>query len=534
MNSAVLPASDSSIAPRGLAISKASLISVIICLVVTVAFLLISPQTRHWFVVPVFLCGVVITPDAVQCIRGRLDYFDPISVLGLLGFHFFFLAPLLHVHLDLWMRYITPPNDWRPWVGYISVLNFLGLLVYRWSRGDVEVRNPALRGAPGPFPRTVWTVHEKLFPALGTFFLLLSLALQVWTYNRFGGVYEYMLAYSARGALNSPFEGFGRLFIFSECFPFVALLFVGVYAARLRRQPSWLTLGLFAVAFLLVALFFGGLRGSRSNVIWNLFWMAGIVHLRVRRLNRVVIIVGLAFLLAFMVGYGVYKGGGVEAMSSLWSGQWTVSELVQRTGRTPELALLRDFARTDVQAFLLYRYHTTDYRLALGRTYPAALARLIPESIWPNRPPGRIKEGSELIHGAYIPGLVFSTYIYGLSGETILNFGPIAVPLFFVFLGLSVRWTRKFVLGLHPDDTRRLLVPFLVNLVLLVLIFDSDNLLYFVAVNGAVPILVVLAGSQFIRNGLRFEDQQGVAMAASVSDTRRRCDSAGESPPRPT
>ena len=72
-------------------------------------------QCAHWFVIPVFACGVVICHDAVDWIRGKLDPFDPVGLLGIFGVHFFFVAPLLHVLWDWWLveRDIRP-DDLRP------------------------------------------------------------------------------------------------------------------------------------------------------------------------------------------------------------------------------------------------------------------------------------------------------------------------------------------------------------------------------------------------------------------------------------
>src|SRR5258708_24048940 len=91
--------------------------SFLLCTSTVCGFLIACERTAHWFLVPVLLCGVLIGIDAVDWFRGRLDIFDPAGIIGLLGVHFFFLAPLLHVTWDSWMRYINPPPDWRGWLG---------------------------------------------------------------------------------------------------------------------------------------------------------------------------------------------------------------------------------------------------------------------------------------------------------------------------------------------------------------------------------------------------------------------------------
>src|SRR5258708_32923906 len=98
-------------------------ISFLFCALTGCCFLLASEQTAHWFLIPVLCCGIVIGCDAVDWFRGRLSLFDPAGIIGLLGVHFFFLAPLLHVTWDSWMRYIDPPLDWRELLGCIANLN---------------------------------------------------------------------------------------------------------------------------------------------------------------------------------------------------------------------------------------------------------------------------------------------------------------------------------------------------------------------------------------------------------------------------
>src|SRR5437867_10567284 len=73
-----------------------------LCAGVLLLFLATSEDTRHWFVIPVLLCGVLIASDTVDWVRGRLNLFDPVGIVGILGIYFFFLAPPLHVSWYYW------------------------------------------------------------------------------------------------------------------------------------------------------------------------------------------------------------------------------------------------------------------------------------------------------------------------------------------------------------------------------------------------------------------------------------------------
>ena len=111
------------------------------------AFVAASDRCLDWFLLPVWCCGVLIGTDAVDWIRGRVSLFDPIGILGLLGVHFFFLAPLLHVAWGFWMVDAVPSPGWHYWLAGMALVNLLGLLAYRLGR---RFAARAGRRIPGP------------------------------------------------------------------------------------------------------------------------------------------------------------------------------------------------------------------------------------------------------------------------------------------------------------------------------------------------------------------------------------------------
>src|SRR6266851_348816 len=148
-------------------------VSLLFCLyfsiLIVVVFALMSTRILHWFVFPLIMCGSVIGMDAILWIRGRLDLFDPVGILGLLGYYFFFLAPLLVVHWDYRMMYLPiQPEDYRNWLGGMAILNCLGLFVYRVSRKAFRKRkkpNPAV---------TTWRIDGKRFGVFAAIGLVIS------------------------------------------------------------------------------------------------------------------------------------------------------------------------------------------------------------------------------------------------------------------------------------------------------------------------------------------------------------------------
>jgi hypothetical protein len=462
--------------------SKDFIIATVICGAVALLFAIANANIRHCFVFPVLLCGVLIGGDAVAWIRGKLNLFDPVGIIGVLGLHFFFLAPLLHVYWDHWMKYVQPLPDWRPWLGYMAILNAMGLVLYRFFVETLPFKRFAQRLNA---PRTI--DHRRLITVLAIL-LPLTFILQIVVYTRFGGILGYVDAYSTRDAM---FEGTGWIFALSESFPILVAIGCVHWIQRQRVWPKWTGLAVFLFGFLLLQLLFGGLRGSRSTTIWKLFWTVGMLHLTVRPIPKKMLVSGALLVVIFMYVYGFYKGAGRDALDLLKDGTSIAEE---QTGRTLKDVILGDLGRSDVQAYLLHDSitHADENKLAFGRTYLGAVCILIPKQLWPNRPAGKVKEGTDALygHGAWDSGSVASN-VYGLAGEAILNFGFLWVPLAYALLGCLVGVTRRCIYSLRQGDGRLLLIPFLVNFCVVMMIGDSDNLLFFAFKNGLLPVSLI-------------------------------------------
>ncbi|NLY01913.1 MAG: hypothetical protein GXY83_37995, partial [Rhodopirellula sp.] len=272
-----------------------------LCAAVVLAFMVAWPDCRHWFVLPLLCCGVIVGADAMDWLLGRVGLFDPIGVIGIVGLHFFFLAPLLHVVLDYWCVDVIPPPDWRYWLGVMALLNLCGLLAYRVARN--------VGGAKG-FSK-VWVLDRGMFFALVSVLLVASATLQCYVYALFGGVQEYIAAATGPDR-EEAFRGFGKIFMISESFPILAMMLFAVYAHS--RGGNWRRSGIAVfvalACFLVATFFFGGLRGSRSTIVWNLAWAAGIAHVWLRPISMRSALVAGAFLMSFMYLYGFFKDAG--------------------------------------------------------------------------------------------------------------------------------------------------------------------------------------------------------------------------------
>lgn len=451
-----------------------------------------TPEGMHWFVIPVTVSAVLIGDDALRWARGKEGAFDPAGVIGLLGIYLYFIAPLLHVRWNHWMRYVQAPPDWRDWLGAMAILNCVGLACYRIARAWVARK-------PAQF-RTARVIDTRRFWIVLPLALLIAATVQYWVYARFGGLLGYVLAFQTH---TGSFRGLGIVFLISESFPILAFLGFAVLAMKHPRLSSWWVLILVLIAFFALKIVFGGLRGSRSNTVWGLFWALGIIHLWIRPLPRRAILAGLPLFAAFMFSYGLYKVAGLQGLAALLDPPRAI-ELSNSSGRTLRSTLLGDLGRSDVQAYTLYRVQNTPAEdLGWGRTYIGGLAILIPRQLYPARPATKEKEATNILygHGAFDAGHV-TTRVYGLAGEALLNVGLIGVPIVFALWGLLVGLLRRAYYGLPRFDARVLMLPFWVNLLLIMLIGDSDNWVFFLFKEATVPLLILL----FCSNSIRVRD----------------------------
>ena len=472
-----------------------------IALACTTAGFLSFDGLQHWFVLPVSLCGVLMLRDAMPWFRGRADILSPTAILGIFGTFFFYLAPLLHVVLDVWMRYVTAPTDWRPWLGWMATINLAGLSLYTLLRQ----RRKGTRAVG----TQKWKLDRGRFAGLLVLAAVIALAAQATLWATTGGIGGYAAIYedsllTGQDAL----AGKGWLVVLGESFP--SLLFMGFLVAA-RRRRGLRASGMLSLSFLAcigLQFLFGGMRGSRANTVWFAVWAVGAVHCWLRKVPRPVIYAGgfaillFTFLLGFAKDVGFSEGLAIKSQAD-------IDALTARTGRTKEATLLGDFGRSDVQAFVLYRSATDHYSpdLALGRTYLGDIAMLVPKAVWQDRPPGKSKWTTETEYGQGSYPTLRSSRIYGLVGEFALNFGFWLSPLAFVPLAFCVRSIESWPTKLDGNDPRRLLFPFAAILPIVLVAFDLDNCVWlftkFVVPLGVIILLSLRPANALGRRGTR-------------------------------
>jgi hypothetical protein len=445
-----------------------------------------SRPLSHWFLVPLVACGTLAGVDVVRCLRGKLDLFDPRTVIAILAFYGFFAAPILHV---VWDRFgagydLILSSDWRPWLGAMAALNAAGLIAYRlaqkWTYQTTE---------PSP---SRWEIDDKRFYPVLAIALALSVAGAVTYLSQLGGILGEIEAFESDKA---AYVGKGWLLMLAwplAILSFIVLVFaLSDRGAKYRRRWAAvvLLLGFAGVGHFILM----GWYGSRSSTVWALFWMAGIVHYCFRKLSTRIAVAGMIPLIAFMYFYGFYKERGRAGLEVLRSpAMWLEPKGYERDLKA---LLLEDFARADSNAFILHNLvkDPAGYSYRWGLTYAGGLAILIPRSIWPDRPDVKIDAGTEAMLGKAT--FLTSYRVYGLGGEALLNFGPAGVVPMFALYGAILGWYRRKLNSWEPADSRMLLAPLFTMWFANALVSDSDNLVFAVVTQGALVIAAIVASS---------------------------------------
>jgi hypothetical protein len=459
----------------------------------TLTFTFWSPAARHWFIIPVMLCGVLTGVDVVRWLRGRLDLFDPRTIIGCLAFYGLFITPLLHVAWDSFgAGYdLVLFGDWRPWLAVMAALDAMALLAYRFAHNWVfDNTKPST---------TRWEISRKKFYPAFAIALACSIAAVVTFLWQLGGIAGLIDAYEYNP---DAFVGKGWLLVLAwplAVLSFIILVFMWTDPRDKNRRRLAVGMMLLSVAgishFLLLGWF-----GSRGTTVWAIFWMAGIVHYRFRKLSPALTAGGAIFLIGFMYFYGFYKEQKRASLEILRSpAMW-----LQPTGYERDLKylLLGDLARSDSDAYILHNLikDPGDYNYRWGLTYAGALAILVPKNFWPDRPDFKIEAGTEAQLGKATSWRSLRTY--GLGGEAMLNFGPWGVVPAFAVFGAIVGWYRKKLKSWTSSDSRMLIAPFFCILSAIVLVGDSDNLVYAVLTQAVLIAMALFASSDCISLGM--------------------------------
>jgi len=467
-------------------------------LLIIAGFCTVNTQLVHWFLAPLFACGVLVSVDAVRWLRARMDTYDPKGLIGLVGVHFFLVAPLLVAHYDPERVNDVYVSDWKFWLGAMGGLNAAGLigyqLVQRWA-----ARGPARSG------KRRWMLNADTASVVILVVLVLAIGAHAIYLSRLGGLSGYVARRThGESQVGAETRGLGPLMALGRSIPILVVILLTTWRyRRLQRSSNLIMVNTLMILAIAAQVFVAGLTGSRGATVWLLFWTVGIAHFFWRRIPVAWVVIGMVPLLAFMYVYSFYKNVGSRVLE-LAEGTTARVSLESETRRTFTGMLVGDLSRADIQAGALKVLYDGpwSYRLRYGATYPTAIVPLIPRALMPEKSEsGKVIAGTEMFTGPgsyaelgrilYFGGGRRMTSVYGLAGEAMLNFGALGVVPAFAIFGFITGRARRRILSYSVGDARLLTAPFVSMALLLLLTHDLDNLAQQALFNWVVPATIL-------------------------------------------
>lgn len=417
-------------------------------------------------------------------LNGTLDTLDPIVALSLLCVNYLLVAPILQLYFQFW-PYIYWNNSSEYYVDqwFWLQLAFFSIIFFIAAAPIAKVDRPLTESSDVSVNGLAW---------IGIFLsLAVTLAAKIYTLIAFGGfggtIDAYQLRLNSGGVSeNNVFAGMGVPFAVGNAFPIAAGY---ALVLTLRNKPFWKSrLGfILLVAFISVtAITLNGLVGSRANIIYAVAMPVALYHFLIRRISISVLVAGVVSLLIFSQAYTTYKFGGLEAVFSP-----SRYEQVMQDRKIEDVQLfssVRDFSRMDVQVLTLEAVDTGLIELRYGRTYLGGIASIIPSSIWPNRI-GSFTDEKSIIHYKSRNPSKISNIVFGAFGEAYVNFG---YGSFFIaiLIGLLTRFCRSMTLTPAASGISYIFSPIAVVLPVMVILYDSNSLLYVLIMMSIVPIFL--------------------------------------------
>lgn len=399
--------------------------------------------------------------------------FHPMPFILMVLLFFWYVAPIFSIYTADFLINPARNINWDFWGYYTLWVNFFMTLLFFAGKsiGYKKYTNYNIYAFKSKKNIFYW----------GVFFLTLSLIFQLYVFNSFGGVLGYINAW---GEERSQFDGLGKVFIIAEAFPII--LSLAFFAFLFKNNNLLKYIILFLIIFLIVKILFGGLRGSRSNTVWGVFWIVGIIHIAFYKIKKYQFFIIILCFSTFMSTYALYKSYGVDA----FSGEYSLEDTNRFEGNPYISMLINDFSRSSLNTYQTSQYYEgSNYSIKYGETYLQSLSMIVPPLKYFFNGYNKDAAGFELYHDVKIDPRVddyYNSRVFGLYGEGILNFGPIFATLLIFLYGFVVSRINSYSLSLNPNDARLFFVPFITNMCMVFMISDSNNIIFFVIKNALV------------------------------------------------
>lgn len=471
---------------------KSFLISSIFSIFLTICFLLNSVDIFSFFYLVCFINGVLIFTDGVDYLRGRIDTFDPVGVIGVLGYFLFFISPVLQKSWDYW-PFVPDLSNENGWMLFWAISNFIGILIYQFfSRYKFKIYEKSING---------YIFNINRFKVLMPLALAFSFFMQIYIYSKFGGVGGFVETFTSRQndglvkAGEDPFEGMGLPMLIAESFKILIAIYMIFIFKKVKNNKNIFLFFSLMIFFILIFLFFGGLRGSRSSTVFALFFAAGMYHYWIKKITIKFVIIGVIALSGFLTSYYWYKIAGLEGIRAIYDSSYRAEFSSARQDVT-KYVVARDLGRMDVQVLALKRYLEDDgYTFSYGRTYATAVFSIVPKTVIPFKPDQITKEKTEILHGigSYVKESPRqTTLVLGQYGESFINFNILGILIYFVLLGVIARKLRFYAANWAFWDVRKFFLPIFSIIPILMLITDANVIFLHLTRYLIFPLIVFI------------------------------------------
>ncbi len=310
--------------------SKAVRASLVANLLVSGVLVGLDPQLRHWFMVPTTMCGIICLAFVLTLALRRSELFtDPVFLVSALGYFDTYLAPILHVHWGYKIIALPiQPDDYRPWLGRLACIYLIGIGIIAF------VFLAVLRRWGRRANTTEWVIDRKRLLSFGFSAILLSIGAQTYAYWRMGGVSEYMSKVVSLAGRES-WTNMGWLLVIAESLPLMVVLLIAGLQRQWSKRTSVLLLSLGWITFLVMQTFFGGLRGSRSNLVVNCFFAIGIAYQVFGPISTRFLLCLCVYLGAYSYVYGYLKDFSISDIRGVIAKQQHSDSLVSPSTPMP-------------------------------------------------------------------------------------------------------------------------------------------------------------------------------------------------------
>lgn len=446
-------------------------------------------ESHHlfWMTLCATLASVIVFNRSWLSGISRNIFSNPLEIFT---YAYFVIVPAVNIISDEYVNRSLFYSDPVRAMAFLNILNAVGLLVAALAARWV-----------GPLPQP----RLRDWPSLGHMQMLLVVALCV---SLAMGVYNNFVAFNLRASSDAAIDSSIGLYALIESGPMLLAWLIVVSVWKQGRPPSTLMAIALVALFLLVAVAMNFSRGSRVTVLFVIVLGFQLFHQYVFRLSKVrlfALMIGGATVFNVMT---VYKHLGVQGVSSYFAGEGVAAYLEERY-TNPVRIVIGDIGRSDIQASILEDQLEDRTPLAYGKTYAKALTLILPDFIDPLP-----DDWSKAIVGAEAqlqmdPNSVLlynnplgsgSSRIYGMVGESLLNFGIVGAVLSFLIFGLLSRWSILY--ANRPGGWEKALIaPIISILPILLLFYDFDNIIFRLVMILALPGGLLLLNRHLQRRG---------------------------------